>query len=199
LCLLPCKGFTLSRPHNLKCLVHNKFKQAFSLIGVELVDRVCLDTNVYCRPRDDQSSKRIRAESGAFLEIVDLVLHGDIKIVSSDYVRFEIEQILDPLKRKDVRGFERTLSSTNVVRSRQLVALAREFSSRCGLNSLDALHVSAACIGKAFFFLTCDDEVLGKKICIERLGEERGYRLKVRNPVNYLQERRRLRRRPLRG
>jgi len=160
-----------------------------------LVDRVCLDTNVYCRPRDDQSNRRIRAESGAFLEIVDLVLHGEVEVVSSDYVKFEIEQILDPLKRKDVRSFERTMSSTNITGSRRLVALAREFSSRCGLNSLDALHVSAACLGGAGFFITCDDEVLDEKICIERLAAEKRYRLKVRNPISYLQERRRVKRR----
>jgi len=160
-----------------------------------MVERIYLDTNVYCRPLDDQSNRRVRVESRAFLEIVDMVLRGEIEIVSSDYVKFEVEQILDPLKRKDIRGFERTLSSTNIASSRQLIALAREFSSTCGLNSLDALHVSAACLGKAGFFLTCDDEVLDRKICIERLAAEKKYRLKVRNPIIYLQERWRVKRR----
>jgi len=50
-------------------------------------------------------------------------------------VKFEVEKILDPLKRKDVRGFEGTLSSVNV-------------------NPLDALHVSAACMVGASFLLT---------------------------------------------
>jgi len=124
-----------------------------------------------------------------------MVLRGEIEIVSSDYVKFEVEQILDPLRRKDIRGFERTLSSTNIASSRRLIVLAREFSSKCGLNSLDALHVSAACLGEASFFLTCDDEVLDSKVCIERLAAEKRYRLKVRNPINYLQERRRVKRR----
>jgi len=122
-------------------------------------------------------------------------LRGEIEVVSSDYVKYEIEQIMNPLKRKDVRGFERTLSSTNIASRRQLNALAQELSSRCGLNSLDALHVSAACLGEAGFFLTCDDEVLDRKVCIERLVAEKKYRLKVRNPINYLQERRRVKRR----
>jgi len=72
-----------------------------------MVERVYLDTNVYCRPLDDQSDRRIRKESIAFLEIVNLVHSGGIRIVTSDYVKFETEQILDPSKRKDVRGFER--------------------------------------------------------------------------------------------
>lgn len=154
-----------------------------------LAERVYLDTNVYCRPLDDQSDRRIQAESEAFLEIADIVFGGEIEVVSSDYVKFEVEQILNPLKRKDVRGFERNLSSVNVASGRRLVALARVFSSKCSLNPLDALHVSAACLGKAVFLITCDDEVLNRTICIEELAAEKGYRLKVRNPVNYLQER----------
>lgn len=104
-------------------------------------------------------------------------------------MKFEIEQILDPLKRKDVRGFERALSKVNVASSRRLVALAREFSSKCNIGSLDALHVSAACLGEACFLLTCDDEISDKAVCIEKLVAEKGYRLKVRNPIDYLQER----------
>jgi len=159
-----------------------------------LVERVYLDTNVYCRPLDARIGRRIRAESIAFLEIVDIALRGEIEIVSSDYVKFEIEQILDSLKRKDIRGFERTLSSINIVSSKRLIALAREFCSKCGVNSLDALHVSAACLGEADFFLTCDDEVVDRRTCIERVTAEKRYRLKVRNPFNYLRERQRVKR-----
>jgi len=155
-----------------------------------MVEQVYLDTNVYCRPFDDQSVRRIRIESRAFLEIAEIALRGEIEIVSSDYVKFEIEQILDSLKRKDVRGFERTLSSKSVSASRRLIAVAREFSSKCGLNSLDALHVSAACLVKAGFFLTCDDEILRSRVCVERLAVGKRYRLKVRNPFGYLRERR---------
>jgi len=161
----------------------------FRQVGLRLIERVYLDTNVYCRPLDDQSDRRIQAESEAFLEIAEIALGGEIEIVSSDYVKFEVEQILDHLKRKDVRGFERTLSSVNVASSTRLVALAREFSSKCGLNSLDALHVSAACLSDAGFLITCDDEILNRATCIERLATEKEYRLKVRNPINYLQER----------
>jgi predicted nucleic acid-binding protein len=156
---------------------------------MKLVERVYLDTNVYCRPLDDQSDSRIHAETEAFLKIVDTAERGKTEIVSSDYVKFEIEQIPDPLKRKDVRGFERILSKANVASNRRLIALAREFSSKCNIGSLDALHLAAACLGKADFLLTCDDEILDNAVCIETLAAEKGHRLKVRNPINYLQER----------
>jgi predicted nucleic acid-binding protein len=156
---------------------------------MKLVERVYLDTNVYCRPLDDQSDSRIHAETEALLKIVDTAERGKTEIVSSDYVKFEIEQIPDPLKRKDVRGFERILSKANVASNRRLIALAREFSSKCNIGSLDALHLAAACLGKADFLLTCDDEILDNAVCIETLAAEKGHRLKVRNPINYLQER----------
>lgn len=156
--------------------------------GITLVERVYLDTNVYCRPLDDQSGRRVQEESRAFMEIVDVALRGKIVIVSSDYVKLEIEKILDPLKRKDVRGFERTLSSVNIASSRQIIALAEEFTIKCALNPLDALHVSSAWVGKSDWFLTCDDEILQETFCIEKLAAEKGYRLKVRNTTDYLQE-----------
>lgn len=166
----------------------NRIKR-FGPVRVKLVEQVYLDTNVYCRPLDDQRDRRIRRESQAFLEIADKAFLGEIKVVSSDYVKFEVEQIQEPLKRKDVRGFERALSLMNVNSSRLLVSLAREFASRCEVNALDALHISAACLGEARFLITCDDEIVNKRTCIEKLAAEKKYRLKVRNPVNYVRKR----------
>lgn len=154
-----------------------------------MIERIYLDTNVYCRPLDDQSNGRIRKESLAFLEIADRAFRGKIMIVSSGYVKFEVEQIQDPLKRKNVRGFERTLCLININSNRSLISLAKQFSARCNVNALDALHTSAACLGEASFLITCDDEIVNKKVCIEKLAAEREYRLKVRNPIDYIRER----------
>lgn len=149
---------------------------------------VYLDTNVYCRPLDDQSNSRIHQEAEAFLQIVYKAERGRTEIVSSDYVKFEIEQIKDPQKRKNIRGFERVLSKTNVTSSKRLISIAKEINVKCRLNSLDALHLAAACLGKASFLLTCDDEILENSNCIETLAAKKGYKLKVRNPIDYLQE-----------
>jgi hypothetical protein len=148
------------------------------LCGIALVKRVYLDINVYCRPFDDQSDRRIRRESDAFVEIDDAALRGKIVIVSSDYVKFEIERIVDPLKRKDVRGFERTLASINVASSKQIISLARKFSAKCGLNPFRRITHFCCLPRKADWFLTCDDEILQNCHCIEEFATEKGYRLK---------------------
>lgn len=108
--------------------------------------------------------------------------------MSSDYVKFEIEQIEEPSKRKNVRGFERILSKINVTSSRRLIDLAKGIDAKCEINSLDALHLAAACLGNARFFLTCDDEVLDSKDCVEAFVAEEEYKLKVRNPIVYVKE-----------
>jgi hypothetical protein len=59
------------------------------------VRQVYLDTNIYCRPLDDQKDRRINAETEALLKILDATEKGEIAIISSDYVKFEIEQIKD--------------------------------------------------------------------------------------------------------
>lgn len=151
--------------------------------------RVYLDTNIYCRPLDNQKDRRIHMETQAFLEIVNDAERATITIVSSDYVKFEIEQISDLQKKKDTRGFERILSKTNVISSKKLIMLAQEFHSKGHLGSLDALHLASACIGNADFMLTCDDEIINSAMCIEKIAKAKGYKLKVRNPINYIDER----------
>lgn len=155
---------------------------------MKLIRSVYLDTNICCRPLDNQKDRRIHNETEAFLEIVNAAEKGKITIISSDYVKFEIEQILNPQKKKDIRGFERTLSKTNINSSKTLTILAQEFISKCHLGSLDALHLAAACIGNADFMLTCDDKIIDSTICIEKLATAKGYRLKVRNPIKYIKE-----------
>ena len=153
-----------------------------------MVTRIYLDTNVYCRPLDDQRDNRIHKETLAFLQIVDNVERGTMVIVSSDYVKFEIEQIRESSERKNVRGFERILSKTNVTSSKRLIIIGNEINVKCKLNSLDALHSAAAFIGKVNFFLTCDDEILENGKCIEAFTTKIGIKLKIRNPIDYLME-----------
>ena len=66
-------------------------------LRMKTTKRVYLETNVYCRPLDDQRDSRIHEETEAFLQIVDNVERGKLLVISSDYVKFEIEQIKEML------------------------------------------------------------------------------------------------------
>jgi predicted nucleic acid-binding protein len=150
--------------------------------------RIYLDTNIYCRPLDNQKDKRIRAETEAILTILDTTTNLSTVIVSSDYVKFELKRIFGELKRKNVSGFEEVLCQVNVSSSKKLTILAKNYMSECNLSALDALHAAAACIGKADYLLTCDEGITDASSCIEKSAILRGYKLKVRNPIKYLEE-----------
>jgi predicted nucleic acid-binding protein len=149
--------------------------------------RLYLDTNIYCRPLDNQKDTRIYAETEAILTILDTTTNLGTVIVSSDYVKYEIKRICGELKRKNISGFEEALCQVNITSSKKLIDLANNFISECNLSALDALHTAAACIGKADYLLTCDDEITNKFSCIDESASFKGYKLKVRNPIKYLE------------
>ena len=80
------------------------------------------------------------------------------------------------------------LSQINVTGSMKLTAIANEFSIECHLSALDSLHLASACIGKADYFLTCDDQIIKNADSIEKISQTKGYKLKVRNPVKYMDQ-----------
>lgn len=91
-------------------------------------------------------------------------------------------------KRKDIRGFERALSQINVTGSKKLTGLANAFNLECHFSAIDSLHIASACVGKADYFLTCDDQIINSASRIEKISKLQGYKLKVRNPVKYVDQ-----------
>jgi len=47
----------------------------------------------------------------------------------------------------------------------------------------DDFHIVLACFGNADYFVTTDGEIIKKRGCIERYLGEKGYKLKVVNPL----------------
>ncbi len=68
-----------------------------------MVFSVYLDTCTWCRPFDDQTQDRIRDETAAFYEIILHVDREDIKVVGSDALLAEIEDISNKSKRERVK------------------------------------------------------------------------------------------------
>jgi hypothetical protein len=50
---------------------------------------------VYFRPFNDQTQTRIRQEAEAFVKILDQVEEGEIELLKSEILEFEIEQVSD--------------------------------------------------------------------------------------------------------
>ena len=64
--------------------------------------KIYLDTCIYCRPFDDQSQDRIKKETEAFAELLEIAEMGKIILVSSDVLIDELEEIVDPRKSIEV-------------------------------------------------------------------------------------------------
>jgi hypothetical protein len=78
------------------------------------------DTNVLARPFDDQSQATIQAEANAFLEIMSRTRDGELELLCSDILEFEISNILADDKRTKVSSYlslcsERVKSTRSVL------------------------------------------------------------------------------------
>lgn len=151
---------------------------------------IYLDTNVYCRPFDNQEQERIREETDAFEEILDWVKKGRFLMLSSDILHYEISNILTSRKRTEVERYL-VLCEKRVEESEKILLLGIDIRDRCGINDRDALHLASAIAGGARYFLTCDDEVTSATKgagCAEKIAEEYGNNIKIRNPIGFIKD-----------
>ncbi len=145
---------------------------------------VCLDTNVYSRPFDDQTQKSIQAEANAFLKIVAGVKNDVIRLLGSGILRFEVNEILDDEKRTKISSYLE-LCREHIASSEEVVTLGKMIQKECHIRARDALHIASAIIGNARYFLSCDNAVTQKKRakCYRRIAKsDKGY-FSVMNPT----------------
>jgi hypothetical protein len=151
---------------------------------------VYLDTNVYSRPFDDQTKAGIALEANAFLEIVDAVRAGSLKLIDSDILLFEVYNILSQDKRAKVESYL-DLCSEHIHSSEEILNLGRQFEHECHIRARDALHVASAVFGNARYFLSCDQKVTQKKQaqCYRRLvRSQRDAYFSVMNPTRFVEK-----------
>ncbi len=148
------------------------------------------DTNVYSRPFDNQSQPVIQEEANAFLEIMAQVRNGAFRLLNSDILEFEIANILKEDKRDKVRSYL-DLCSEHVASTEEVLVLGTRIQHSCHVRPRDALHVASAVIGRARYFLSCDNKVTQMKQsrCYRRIGK--GFRAEyfsAMNPVRFSEQ-----------
>lgn len=142
--------------------------------------KVYLDVCAIQRPLDTPDQIRIVLEAEAVLGILALCESGQLELVSSDALDYEVEQNPLPVRKehaKAVLGKARSrvrLSDEAKRRAEQLTTL--------GFTPLDALHLASAETGNAEYFCTCDDRLLRKAKKTPDL------RVKVISPIELVQE-----------
>lgn len=146
---------------------------------------VYCDTNVYCRPLDDQSQPRIRTETEAFLDILERVERNEIALVGSDILIAEVSRISSVPKRSLVELYL-AHCTRHIPASIQIAQIADELVKHAQIKPKDAFHIASACCGHVRYFLTCDDRVTSKSKLVSKLTKRLGFGVTILNPLEFL-------------
>lgn len=122
--------------------------------------RIYLDSCCLQRPLDDQTQPRIKVETEAVLAILTAVQMGDVLLLNSEALEYELGRIPNEQRRSEAVAIL-ALAKERLEITDEAEALAETLESR-GINPMDALHLALASTAKADFFTTCDDKFLRK-------------------------------------
>jgi len=142
--------------------------------------RVYLDTCSLQRPLDSKNQIRIMLEAEAVLGVLALCESGEIELVSSEALRFEIRRNPN-LTRLEYARQVLSKAARFVVLTPRVEERARHLSN-IGLKPLDALHLASAEEGQADYLCTCDDGLLKK------VSTLKGLKTKVVSPARLMEE-----------
>lgn len=124
--------------------------------------KLYLDNCCFNRPFDDQSQLIVRLETEAVLFILEKIKTGDIKLIWS-YILDSENNASPSLRRKKSVHAWKSFAQSDVVESETLLKLMESFEDR-GVKSFDALHLAAAVVASADFFVTVDRGILNKSL-----------------------------------
>lgn len=122
--------------------------------------RIYFDMCSLQRPLDDKTQLRIRLESQAVLGVLALCESGEIDLIASDALTFEIDANPDSV-RQDF-ATQVVAMATQFVQAADPVRDRAQTYVDAGIKPLDALHLASAVEGQANFFCICDDRFLKK-------------------------------------
>jgi predicted nucleic acid-binding protein len=116
---------------------------------------------------DDQTHPRIKVETEAVLAVLTVVQSGEIHLLSSEVLEYEIRRIPNESRRKEAMAML-ALAKIHLELDDDVEILAESFE-RFGIHSMDAMHLAFASTAKADFFSTTDDQFLRKAQQIQDL------------------------------
>jgi predicted nucleic acid-binding protein len=130
--------------------------------------RVYMDACSLQRPLDDRSQPRVNVEAEAVLTVLELVESGDLELLSSDALEFEIDQTPDADRKASAREMLELASKT--IELIDEIEAHADSLTKAGVKPMDALHLASASWAKADFFCTCDDKLLKRSKRLKTLA-----------------------------
>jgi predicted nucleic acid-binding protein len=127
--------------------------------------RIYLDMCSIQRPLDTKSQPRIAVEAEAILGVLMLCEAGQVELMMSDALGFELERNPHPV-RKEYALKVLSKAAVFVHTESQIEERARAFLEE-GIKPVDALHLASAVEAKADYFCTCDDRFLKRAKAVD--------------------------------
>jgi hypothetical protein len=124
--------------------------------------KLYLDNCCFNRPFDDQSQLLVRLETEAKLHIQEEIKNGVFELIWSYILDIESDANPYPRRKKSVQAWK-SFAKIDVVESEELLVLMESFEKQ-RIKSCDALHLAAAIVASADFFITVDRGILNKPI-----------------------------------
>ena len=142
---------------------------------------VYLDSCCFCRLLDDPSQYRVRLETEAVVTILECCDRGEMSLISSDALEFELQRISNVEGREQIFAF---LGAAKIfVETNENIEDRAENFCKLDFTLYDALHLAFAEDSDATVFLTTDDRLLMKAISYAD-----NIKVRVSNPVTWLME-----------
>ena len=129
--------------------------------------KIYLDTCSLQRPLDSKTQIRINLEAEAILGVIGLCENGEIELLSSDVLHYEISRNPNVMRREF--GLEVLSKADTFVPLNESVEQRAKTFGQVGIKPLDALHLASAEEAEADYFCTCDDKFLRKAKAISDL------------------------------
>ena len=117
------------------------------------------------RPLDTKSQPRIAVEAEAILGVLTLCEAGQVELMTSDTLMFELERNPHPV-RKEYALKVLTRATVFIQIDNQIEERARALQAE-GIKPVDALHLASAVAAKADYFCTCDDRFLKRAKAVD--------------------------------
>jgi predicted nucleic acid-binding protein len=143
---------------------------------------IYFDTNVFCRPFDDQSQASIRTETETILRLLRAATERRIILVGSDLLLFEAGRLRNREKRDGALGALRQCHMIVEARPAHL-ELAEIIEANSSLYGRDALHIAIAALEKARYFVTCDRDVVRTAGVVQAILDKRGKAIAILTPA----------------
>jgi hypothetical protein len=124
-----------------------------------------LDCCALQRPFDDPSQLRVATEAEAVLKLIELFEAGEVNLVSSGALLFEVVRIKAVERREYC--FDLLGRCPHFIEFSGAIRDQAHGYAQAGIKPMDALHLSSAVAGGAFYFCSCDDRFLNRAKVVE--------------------------------